>query len=162
MLRVQIETLRRLKYRPTGGFCFSSLADPAPNVSASVLDHTRTPKDAYATVRAACAPVIVVADLPPEWINPGDELALDIHIVNDRRDQIDDARVDVTARWAGGSQSWAFGGPVEADDVAKVGRVQLRVPDTLGELSISLVAVETDGRPLARNRYTTAITLPPD
>jgi beta-mannosidase len=162
VLRVQIETLRRLKYRPTGGFCFSSLADPAPNVSASVLDHERIPKDAYATVQAACAAVIVVADLPPDWVNPGDTLRLDLHIVNDRRESIDDARVDVTARWAGGSTTWAFGGPVEPDDVTKVGFIELIVPDTLGELAIELVAVEPDGSPLARNRYTTAVTLPPD
>ena len=38
VLRHHIETLRRLKYRPTGGFCFSWLADPAPMISASVLD----------------------------------------------------------------------------------------------------------------------------
>ena len=55
VLKVQIETLRTLKYRPTGGFCFSSLADPAPVVSSSVLDHERVPKDAYEIVRAACA-----------------------------------------------------------------------------------------------------------
>ena len=41
VLRHHIETLRRLKYRPTGGFCFSWLADPAPMISASVLDHER-------------------------------------------------------------------------------------------------------------------------
>ncbi len=162
VLRVQIETLRRLKYRPTGGFCFSYLADPAPSVSASVLDHERVPKDAYATVQAACAPVIVVADLPPDWVNRGDRLRLDLHIVNDRRSPIDDARVDATVRWAGGSTNWAFGGPVDADDVAKVGVVDLTVPDTLGELAIELVAVESDGSPLARNRYTTAVVLPPD
>jgi beta-mannosidase len=162
VLRVQIETLRRLKYRPTGGFCFSNLADPAPNVSASVLDHERVPKDAYATVRAACAPVIVVADLPPDWVNPGDRLRLDVHIVNDRRTPIDDARVDATARWAGGSMSWAFGGPVEADEVVKVGELSLTVPETLGELAFELVATEATDVPLARNRYTTAVVLPPD
>jgi len=162
VLRVQIEALRRLKYRPTGGFCFSALADPSPNISASVLDHERVPKDAYATVRAACAPVIVVADLPPDWVNPGDTLRLDLHIVNDRRDPIDDARVDATARWAGGSQSWAFGGPIEADGVVKVGTIELAVPDTLGELAVELTAIDSDGEPLAHNRYTTAVTLPPD
>jgi beta-mannosidase len=162
VLRVQIEALRRLKYRPTGGFCFSALADPAPNVSASVLDHERVPKDAYATVQAACASVIVVADLPPDWINPGDRFRLDLHMVNDRRTPINDARVDVTATWAGGSRSWAFGGPVDADDVTKVGRIEMTVPDTLGELAVELVATEGDGTALARNRYTTAVTLPPD
>ena len=41
LLRRHIETLRRLKYRPTGGFCFSWLADAMPMISASVLDHDR-------------------------------------------------------------------------------------------------------------------------
>ncbi len=121
MLKVQIETLRRLKYRPTGGFCFSSLADPSPTVSSSVLDHTRTAKDAYETVFDACQPVIVVADLPPDWVNPGDDIELDLHLVNDTRLPIGDARVEATATWASDTRRWAFGGPTEADDVVKVG-----------------------------------------
>ncbi|MFK7918705.1 MAG: glycoside hydrolase family 2 protein [Ilumatobacter sp.] len=161
VLKVQIETLRRLKYRPTGGFCFSALADPSPNVSGSVLDHERSEKDAYSTVRDACRPVIVVSDLPPDWINPGDLLALDLHLVNDRRSPISNAVVTATASWAGGTSSWTFGGPVEADDVVKIGVVELEVPDTLGELAIELVATDGD-TVIAGNRYTTAVTLPPE
>ncbi len=160
VLKVQIETLRRLKYRPTGGFCFSALADPAPNISSSVLDHERVPKDAYETVRRSCLPVIVVAELPPDWINPGEQLALDIHLINDRRTPIADARVTVAARWAGGERRWEFGGPVDADDVVKVGTLDMTTPDTLGELAIEIDATE-GGVALAANRYTTAVTLPP-
>lgn len=159
VLKVQIETLRRLKYRPTGGFCFSLLADPSPNVSGSVLDHTRTPKDAYAAVRDACHPVIVVADLPPDWANPGDLIELDLHLVNDLRVPIGDAQVEATARWAGDSARWKFAGPVEADDVVKIGTLQMPVPDTLGELAIELVARDGD-RVIATNRYTTAVVVP--
>lgn len=161
VLKVQIETLRRLKYRPTGGFCFSSLADPSPSISASVLDHTRTPKDAYETVFDACRPVIVVAEQPPDWIHPGDDLRLDLHLVNDLRTPIGDARVEVTASWAGASSTYHFGGPVEGDDVVKVGTLQMRVPDTLGELAIELVATDGDVV-IAGNRYTTAVVLPPE
>lgn len=161
VLKVQIETLRRLKYRPTGGFCFSSLADPAPAISASVLDHERSPKDAWETVRHACTPVVVVADLLPDWINPGDRLRFDVHLVNDRRTPIDDAQVSAVASWAGGEKRWTFAGPVEADEVVKVGTVDLTIPSTLGELAVELVATESGGRPLAGNRYTTAVTLPP-
>jgi len=39
LLGHHIGTLRRLKYRPTGGFCLSSLADAAPRISTAVLDH---------------------------------------------------------------------------------------------------------------------------
>jgi beta-mannosidase len=58
--------------------------------------------------------------------------------------------------------SWAFGGPVEADEVVKVGELSLTVPETLGELAFELVATEATDVPLARNRYTTAVVLPPD
>ncbi len=159
VLKVQIELLRTLKYRPTGGFCFSSLADPAPVVSSSVLDHRRVPKDAYAVVQAACAPILVVAEPLPDWVNPGDRVGLDVHLVNDLRVALDFAVVDVTATWPGDSQRWRFGGPVPADDVVKVGRIDVVVPDTLGELAIEL---EMSSAPhTASNRYTTAVTLPP-
>ena len=85
VLRHHIETLRRLKYRPTGGFAFSWLADPAPMISAAVLDHDRVPKLAWSTIVETCRPVIVVTDpLPPELV-AGDELSLDVHVVSDLR-----------------------------------------------------------------------------
>ena len=159
VLKTQIEILRRLKYRPTGGFCFSALADPAPSISASVYDHARVPKDAVDVVRAACRPVIVVAEPLADWVNPGDSIAVDIHLVNDRRTPIDDAVVDAVASWPGGSQAWRFGGPVEADDVVKVGTVRFEVPDTLGELALELT-LTAGSEEVARNRYTTAIVMP--
>jgi beta-mannosidase len=161
VLKTQIETLRRLKYRPTGGFCFSSLADPAPNISASILDYQRTPKEAYTTVRDACAPIIVVADPLPDWVNPGDRILLDVHLVNDRRHALDSIRVDATATWAGGSAQWSFGGPVGADEVVKVGVVDFATPNTLGGLALEFRATDADGSIVAGNRYTTAVTLPP-
>ena len=85
VLRHHIETLRRLKYRPTGGFCFSWLADPAPMISASVLDHDRAPKLAWQAVIEACRPVIVVTDPLPAELAAGVEVALDVHVVNDLR-----------------------------------------------------------------------------
>lgn len=161
VLKTQIETLRRLKYRPTGGFCFSSLADPAPSISPSVLDHRRVPKDAFETVRRACAPVIVVADTLDDWVNPGQPMSVDVHLVSDLRTPLQDVRVRAEVTWAGGSRSWTFGGSVDADDVVKVGVIELDTPDTLGELAVELVATADDGSELALNRYTTAVVLPP-
>lgn len=159
VLKVQIETLRRLKYRPTGGFCFSTLADATPKISSSILDHERVPKDAYETVRRACAPVIVVGDQLPDWVNPGQRLRVSVHLINDRRTAIDDSTVTANVSWAGGSRSFTFGGPVQPDDVVKVGTVDMDVPDTLGELAIELIAADPSGE-IAFNRYTTAVTLP--
>ncbi len=88
LLRHHIETLRRLKYRPTGGFCFSWLADAAPMISASVLDHDRAPKLAWQAVIDACRPVIVVSDPLPPAVTAGHSLTLDVHVVNDLRSRL--------------------------------------------------------------------------
>jgi beta-mannosidase len=158
VLKVQIETLRRLKYRPSGGFCFYALADPGPVISDSVLDHERVPKAAFDAIAAACAPVLVVADQPPPSVRPGSKLQLDVHVVNDGRESIDFAVVDATATWAGGHSAWRFGGPVPADEVVRVGRIELRAPSQLGDLAFDLTM--TAGDVVSRNRYRTAITVP--
>ncbi len=65
VVRSHVETLRRLKYRPTGGFTAFALADPAPGITAALLDHERRPKPAWTALTEACAPVIAVIDRPP-------------------------------------------------------------------------------------------------
>ncbi|HEY3485665.1 MAG TPA: hypothetical protein VGK49_09785, partial [Ilumatobacteraceae bacterium] len=157
LLRHHIETLRRLKYRPTGGFCLFALNDAAPMVSWSLLDHERVPKLAWDVVVRACAPLLVVADRPPDFVAPGDRVALDVHVVNDLRQSISPAVVEVVASWPGGEERWWFGGDVPADDCVKVGRIDLEVPDTLGQLQFDLTL--TSGELRANARYRTAVTV---
>jgi beta-mannosidase len=142
LLRRHIETLRRLKYRPTGGFCFSWLADPAPLVSASVLDHDRRPKAAWEAVIDACRPVIVVIDPLPNPLGSGQALELDVHVVNDLREPLA-ATVAVTASWRGGHSQWGFRGDVDADACTLVGRLNFVAPESPGDLVIGLAL---DGR----------------
>jgi beta-mannosidase len=156
VLKVQIETLRRLKYRPTGGFCFSSLNDSAPSISSSILDHQRRPKAAYAAVAAACAAVLVVADPMPDELHPGDRFDADVHVVSDLRTPLDFAVVDVVASWRGGSQRWRFGGPVAADDVVLVGRIHLDIAEATGPIMLDLRL--TAGDVTSHNHYATTIT----
>ena len=160
LIRHHVELFRRLKYRPTGGFCVFAFNDPAPVVSWSVLDHERNPKLGWDALERACTPVIVVADRPPEVVTPGERLALDIHVVSDLREPIDAAVVDVTASWSGGSSRWRFGGGVDADSVARVGTIVVDVPNTLGILRFDLVM--TAGDLLQTNHYSTAVTVLPD
>lgn len=156
VLKVQIEALRRLKYRPTGGFCFSSLNDSAPAISTSILDADRVPKFACDAVQAACARVLVVIDPLPDLVAPGDPLDLDVHLISDLRVPIDFAVVDAVANWSSGEQRWRFGGSVAADDVVKVGRIRLDVPDTTGLLTIDLTI--TAGEITGTNHYATTVT----
>lgn len=138
LVRHHVETLRRLKYRPTGGFCVYALNEPVASVSASLVDHAGRPKPAWDALRAACAAVIVVADRPPDEVESGQRLKLDVHVVNDLRIGLTGAVVDVVARWDGGDRTWRFGGDVPADDCVRVGRVTLRVPEAAGHLELDL------------------------
>lgn len=128
LLRHHIETLRRLKYRPTGGFCQFLLADAQPAVTWSVLDHRRVPKAGYRAIKDACAPVIVVADRPPAEYHPGGQLGLDVHVVSDLRWAITAAQVTATLRWAGRPRTWRFSGDVAADSCARIGRLTAVFP----------------------------------
>mgnify|MGYP001826471917 FL=1 len=129
-------------------------------MSWSVLDHERVPKLGWEAVKRACAPVIVVADRPPEVVAPGETMLLDVHVVNDLRETVDGAVVDVTASWSGGSRRWRFGGEVGPDECARVGTVTLEIPQTLGALNVDLIL--TAGELIQTNHYRTVITVPPD
>ena len=137
VLRFQIETIRRLKYRPAGGFAQFCFADGHPAVTWSVLDHERNPKLGHEALVAACAPVIVVADRPDAVYQPGSSVSLDVHVVSDLREPFE---ATVTARldMAGTAAEWTWGGEVPADSCVRVGTVQAIVPDTDGRLTLDL------------------------
>jgi beta-galactosidase/beta-glucuronidase len=154
-----IEHLRRLKYRPAGGFCHCCFADSAPGTTGAVLDHERAPKQAYEALAAACAPVIVTADRPPAECRPGDALALDVHVVSDRRTPVHGVRVAAVLRWEGGTASWSWEGDLSADSCERVGMVRAVVPDAPGPLVLDL---DLDGPDVkAANRYQSLIVPAP-
>ena len=156
LLRHHIESLRRLKYRPTGGFCFLTLNDAHPSVSWSVLDHERHPKTAYGAVIDACRPVIVVAERMPSEVVAGDTLALDVHVVSDVRRVLEGVQCTAVLRWAGGDHTWQWAGDVPPDDCVRVGTAQFVVPDTAGDLWLDLTLEHGDV--VVTNRYTSTIT----
>ena len=149
VIKHHVETLRRLKYRPTGGFCQFAFADAHPSVTWSVLDHARVPKAGFHALKDACRPVIVVADRPHERYTPGDTLALDVHVVNDLRKPVR-GQVRAQLQWAGGTQEWRWEGEVPEDDCVRVGTVQAVVPDATGPLTLTLALV---GEVAVANRY---------
>ena len=141
LLKHHVETLRRLKYRPTGGFCQFSLADAHPSVTWSVLGHDRQAKAGYHALADACRPVIVVADRLPATIAPGTPLALDVHVVSDLRVPIANAVVTASMSWAGGHHSWRWSGSVDADAVSRIGTISFVAPPAIGLLTLDLELV---------------------
>jgi beta-mannosidase len=158
LVRSHIEVLRRLKYRPTGGFCHFSLVDALdhPAVTWSVLDHERRPKAGFRALADACRPVVVLADRPPARIRPGATLALDLHVVNDLRSPLEGAVVEAVATWPGGRHGWRWQGDVAADDVARVGTLQLVAADEEGPLDLVLRLSHPEAE--SDNAYRTVIS----
>ena len=147
------------KYRPTGGFCVFALNDPAPVVSWSVLDHERVPKRGYRTCCSrACLPVIVSPTVRRRSSRAGDDLALDVHAVNDlrrrrrpgrrrRRRALGRRRAAMAIRWRGPAPTTA----------SRSARSSSSMPDTLGALTFDLTLTAGDIK--ARNHYSTAVTV---
>ncbi len=141
LIRDHVDTLRRLKYRPCGGFAASSLADGRPSVSHSVLGHDRRPKAGYEALASACAPVSVICDPLPVSARPGDRIEADIHVVSDRRIALEDMIVSVHLylgeEKVGHGRSWT--GSIPPDSCVRIGRLDLLVPASTGDLVVELV-----------------------
>ena len=121
-----------------------------------MLDHERTPKLGFDALRAACRPVIIVADRLPVAVTAGDPLALDVHVVSDLRSAVDGAQVTAALTWPGGGHTWRWGGDVGPDACVRVGTIQAMAPDlgpdATGVLALDLELRLPDGE-VVTNRY---------
>ena len=176
VVKTTIETLRRLKYRPTGGFLLHALADAGTTDADAgagsgggfgVLDGLRRPKPGWWALVEACRPLVVVADQLPESVRAGDYLDLAVHVVNDTRADV--PAMQVQARMLGPDgrvvREHRWEGTARADDCVLVGRLSVVVPVVAqpGRLTVELTLTgggDPDGRPevIATNRYTTVIS----
>jgi beta-mannosidase len=134
LIQLQVEDLRRLKHRPTGGFCHFCFADGAPGVTWSVLDHERVEKAGFAALRDACRSVLPMLD-PRTGA---------LHVANELRRPLTGAVVEARL----GGREWRFTGDVPADALAYVGRVD--VPE---EVSAAEVVFTHDELGTVVNRY---------
>ena len=152
VIKTSIELLRRLKYRPTGGFAQFYLADPTPSGGFGVLDSDRRPKRAWQSMVDACRPVIVVADPLPAVVLRGETIDLAVHVVSDLREPIGEARVRATVRAGESEATQTWVGPIPADDCVLIGHITTTVPDNATDVEVDL---ELTGSDLSvTNRYT--------
>jgi beta-mannosidase len=165
LVRHHVEALRRIKYRPCGGFAVFAFGDGYPSVTWAVLDHRRRPKPAYAALAAACRPVIVVADRLPAVLAPGDPLRLDVHVISDRRIALPDMITSAHLVWSEGRtrrrRTWRWEGDVPADACSRVGTIVAALPEgASGPVEVELELCHSDGAPddpVATNHYATAL-----
>ena len=144
-----VETLRRLKYRPTGGFAAFALADAVPGITAALLDHDRRPKPAWQAFVATCAPVIAVLDAPPVALTTDDQLRLELHVVNDLRRGLAGVTTTVSMAWSDAPddvlQRVGWTGDIGPDAVARVGAVRFRVPAPRSDEDHLMLSVRLTG-----------------
>ncbi len=156
VLRTTIETLRRLKYRPTGGFAAFYFADPSAAGGYGVRHSDRRVKPGWQALIDACRPVIVVADSVPTTLHRGGTQLIDIHVISDQPEPISDAEIRATVTLRDGSAvSTTWAGTVAADECEKVGVVELAAPPTSGEIRLDL-RLTADGINVA-NTYQTVV-----
>ena len=135
-LDTAIRLLRRLKYRPTGGFTVAQLADAAPMISPSLVDAAGIAKPAMLALIEACRPVIVTIDPVPAVMHPGEFHGFDIHVVSDLRVPLRGIRVEAAWTLAGHVVHREWTGDLEPDSVERVGEVLIDVPDRPGQIEI--------------------------
>ncbi|MGI8793213.1 MAG: glycoside hydrolase family 2 protein [Acidimicrobiales bacterium] len=157
LIRHHIETLRRLKYRPTGGFAQFCFIDAHPAVTWSVVGHDRTPKPAYAAMAAACSPVIVVAERPDEVYEPGSAVSLDVHVVSDLRTALAGCTVTADLSWPAGHRRWRWGGDLAADSVRRIGTAAADLGPEAGLMHLDLSLADEAGVVIATNRYESVV-----
>lgn len=153
LIRYHVETLRRLKYQPTGGFCQFHLADSSEVIGWGLIPHDGTATPALDALRAACRPVIVVAERLPDHVHPDEHIMVDLHVISDLRNALSEA--EVWARWSwdpagdelvapktaaqtGGEHTRSFGGIVDADAVTFVGTASVTTPNHSTTLRLEL------------------------
>ena len=165
LLRIHIETIRRLKYRPAGGFCVTSLIDASPGGGFGVFDFDRRPKPAHEVLIDACRPVVVVAEPPPSLVVPDQSISMPIHVISDLRERLESVRVTAHAHRAGRdddrgrrdpwSHKMVWEGDLSADCCQWIGDLTFAAPDGPGALLIDLELESVDR--LATNRYRTVV-----
>lgn len=147
-----IEHLRRLRYRPTGGFCLRAWNDHAATSSWGVYDHRGDARPVLDAVVDACAPVIVVADRLPPSVRPGSRLRLGVHVVSDLRHDIDAAHVTVGIRGPGLESDFAYADGIPPDSCVKVATVEVDVPDRWGDIEVTVTLTAGELRSTWRDR----------
>ena len=172
LLECHIDTLRRLKYAPTGGFCLFTLADIEPEGGFGIVDTDRRPKPAWHRVHAAVRPLVVLLESPPPMVNPGQSVTVAVHAISDLPHELID--VTVTAQLIDGrgapvvdgagriGSTRAWRSSLERDSCRKVADLTFVAPETLGPLDIEVsIHAEHQGEAITSGRIYRTLVVPP-
>lgn len=152
-LQIAIEHYRRRKAQGCGGVLVWQLNEPWPAISWALVDFYRKTKPAYEVVQRLFCPLLVSLDFPLRSYRPGDQLPIDIWIVNDRFQTLTGCELDVVL-WDGRGQATdRFTQQVDIgpDSASRVSQVTWILPSRTGWRLTGQLTCQ--GQILARNEY---------
>ncbi len=154
-LRTSIETLRVLKYKPTGGYFAGLWRSTAPGLTRAVIDADGTPRRALEAVRLANSPVLPVLYPPATTIPSRTSSPLAVHLINDLAD---DVEVTVTALVTDGrgSHTRTWTGVAAADSVTFLADLSIR-GGRIGDDATIELQVLGDGVDVSNTTTVTAV-----
>ncbi|MFT7473596.1 MAG: beta-mannosidase [Verrucomicrobiales bacterium] len=152
VLKTTIESLRVLKYQPTGGFCAGVWRGAGPGLSRALNDADGTPRPALAAVKMALQPLLPVLYPAASTLPARSTARLGLYLCNDG---IAAAEVEavVTIVDERGTATRRWKGQVPGDDVQFIDDVLIRGGRIGSEMSVELQILDRDGHPLSTNRY---------
>lgn len=154
VIKTSIESLRVLKYQPTGGFCAGVWRGAGPGLSRALNDADGTERPALGTAKRALQPLLPVLYPATESLPARSTSQLALYLCNDT---IDDADVEIHAVVADqrGTSTRKWAGLATADDVAFIDDVSIRGGRIGSDVSIELTVVDVaTGQTVSTNSYT--------
>lgn len=153
VLKTMIETLRVLKYRPTGGYCAGIWRTASPGLSRALVDADGTPREALAAVTAAQAPVLAVLYPMTLHIPARTTSTVALFVCNDMPTDHDSMVITATITDQRGSRVRSWSGSVSGDDVQFIDDIMIRGGRIGAQASVELEIRTTDGS-VTTNEYT--------
>lgn len=153
VLKVMIESLRVLKYEPTGGFCAGLWKGAGPGLGRGLNDADGTPRPALEVARTALQPLLGVLYPATSVLSARATSTLALHLCNDG---IADIEVEIVATINDqrGTQERRWSGIAPADDVQFIDDLNIRGGRLGSEMRVDVAVFDkASGVELSHNGY---------
>lgn len=156
-----IDTLRLVRFRPSGGFAFLKLRDDSVLDDSGLVSFAGERRAMFDVVADACRPVSLIAVVDAS-AGAGETTPIAVYVVNDGHTDFDEARIRAEIRLGSGDRrrvvrtaEWI--GVATAGEVVGVGEVDVMLPPESTEISVEL-AMFHPGLPADGLRRTISLT----
>ncbi len=153
VLKTMIESLRVLKYEPTGGFCAGLWKGAGAGLGRGLKDADGTPRPALATVRTALQPLLPVLYPATATLSARATSTLALHLCNDTSADTE-VRIVAVIEDQRGRQERQWTGIAPADGVQFIDDLNVRGGRLGSEMRVALTVFEVaTGVAVSHNNY---------